>query len=247
MNRSASNPTGVLRESASLEVYLLGTVDFDAALHLQQRLADELRDRSDTRGALILCEHPPIVTIGREGAPGDLSLEPGELIARQIPVRWIGRGGGVVVHVPGQLAVYPIVPFERLKLSPVDLRTRLEETIVRTCDDLKLPAFHRPEYAGLWCRTGKLAEIGLSVRSGVSEHGAFLNVAPDLDFVRIAKAPAGERITSLAAERHSGTLMHTVRSAVIRHFAELLGYEQQHLYTGHPSLRRTRIRVPLHA
>ena len=54
-------------------VHAHASVDFDAALHLQQRLADELRDRSDTRGALILCEHPPIVTIGRQCILSQLS------------------------------------------------------------------------------------------------------------------------------------------------------------------------------
>lgn len=246
-NQNSTRPGAASQDSASLEVSLLGTIDFDAAVRIQERSVDELKDRTDLQGKLILCEHPPLVTIGREGKPGDLALEPGELIARQIPVRWIGRGGGVVVHVPGQLAVYPVLPLGRLELSPVEFKSRLEEAVFRTCLDLKLPTFSRPEFPGLWCRNGKLGDVGLAVRSSVSRHGIFLNVNPPLDLVRIAHVPSGERITSLAAERHSGTLMHTVRSSLIRHVADLFGYGRQHLYTGHPLLRRTRVRVPLHA
>src|SRR5207237_1247638 len=87
---------------ASLEVHLLGLVDFDACLFLQERLVEELSQRDDGHGAVLVCEHPPLITIGREGSQAHILCEPQELVARQLEVRWLNRGGGCLVHVPGQ-------------------------------------------------------------------------------------------------------------------------------------------------
>lgn len=247
MSEASINPALPAQEPASLEVFLLGTVDFDAALHLQDRMIDELAGREDRRGMLLVCEHPPLVTIGREGAPDDLKADPRELASRQIPVRWVGRGGGVVVHAPGQLAVYPVVPLQRLGLSPAQLRSRLEEALIGVCDDLKLPAFRRDDAAGVWCRNGRVGSVGLAVKSWISCFGLFVNVAPSLALLQFVQPPAGGRDTSLSIERHSGTLMHTVRAGLVQRVADVLGYERQHVYTGHPLLRRTLRRVPVHA
>src|SRR5437764_5379016 len=96
-----------------LEVYLRGFVDFEAALRLQRRLAYEVACSRDT-AALILCEHPPLVTIGRQGSRCHLLCEPVELKARRWPVRWVNRGSGCMLHLPGQLAIYPILALDRL-------------------------------------------------------------------------------------------------------------------------------------
>src|SRR5437588_11512158 len=91
----------------SLQVYLLGTVDFEDMLQCQRRLVYEVSgDRS--RAALLLCEHPPLISVGREGSREHIRFEPKDLAAREWPVRWVNRGGGCLLHLPGQLAVYPI-------------------------------------------------------------------------------------------------------------------------------------------
>src|SRR5690606_27991033 len=107
-----------------LEVHLLGVVDFDAASFLQERLVYELSGRDDQTGALLLCEHPPIVTIGREGSRAWLRADDRDFAARQMEIRWLNRGGGCLVHCPGQLAVYPIVPLQRLAIPPADYAAR---------------------------------------------------------------------------------------------------------------------------
>src|SRR5262249_32813732 len=95
----------------TLQVYLLGTVEFDAALAPQRRLVSEgAGDRS--RGALVLGEHPPLITVGRRGSRAHIHAEPGELRARQWGVRWVNRGGGCLLHLPGQLAVYPVLSLD---------------------------------------------------------------------------------------------------------------------------------------
>jgi lipoate-protein ligase B len=244
MNACSANPFSTRRSSASLEVHLLGLVDFESALVLQERLVYEISGRDDTQGALLLCEHPPIVTIGREGSRAHIGVEYRELTARRMDVRWLNRGGGCLVHAPGQLAAYPILPLDRLGLGIADYRRRLEEGVLDVCRELHVAAWRRADQPGLWCRLGQFAQVGAAVKQWTSYHGLFLNVAPSLDLMRLVYTnPACEPVTSLAAQRERVTEMHRVREALVRHLAQRLGYEQFHLYTGHPLLRRTKRKI----
>ena len=232
------------RASDALEVYLCGAVDFASFLELQERLVYEVSDREDTLGRLLICEHPPIVTIGREGSHDHLLAPRAEFTSRQMEIRWLNRGGGAIVHQPGQVAFYPIIPLERLGLSVVEYRDHLELAVCRMAREFRVPAFRHPEEAGVFGRGGQFAFTGAAVKYGVSYHGLFVNVAPALDLTRMVRSNrSGCRLTSLAAERVQPISMHAVRESLMRHLAELLGYQRQHLYTGHPLLVRTKRRV----
>ena len=100
------------RASESLQVFLLGAVDFESVLRLQEKLRDEVLQRRDRLGGLFVCEHPPIVTIGREGSQSHLRRDASEFNKLGIEVRWLNRGGGAWMQCPGQIAVYPIVPLQ---------------------------------------------------------------------------------------------------------------------------------------
>lgn len=230
--------------SAPLEVYLLGLVDYSSALFLQERLVYDISGREDRLGALLLCEHPPLITIGREGSRADVLADERELTARQLEVRWSKRGGGGCVHMPGQLAVYPIIPVGRLSLGLTEYRRRLEQAVVDLCGELHLPAWREPSAPGVWCRGMQIAQTGIAVRSQVAFQGLFLNVCPPLDWSRLVRPDlSGKAIASLAAAKNRPVAMHTVREGLIRHLAGRLGYGCQHIYTGHPLLRRTRKRM----
>lgn len=230
--------------SHALEVHLLGMVDFDSALFLQERMLYEISGRGDRLGGLLICEHPPLVTIGREGSHSHLLVEPDELAARQIEVRWLNRGGGNVLHGPGQLCVYPIVPLDRLQIGLFEFRKRLATAMFDVCREMKVAAWTKPDETGLWCRCGQFATIGAAVKNWVSYHGMFVNVCPDLQSLRMVQwNRSGDRVTSLAAQRVRMTSMHSVRARLIRQLANHLGYHNTHIFTGHPLLRRTRQRV----
>lgn len=230
--------------SAPLEVHLLGLVDYLSAVSLQERLVYDISGRHDRLGALLLCEHPPLITVGREGSRADILADERELAARQLEIQWSNRGGECCVHVPGQLGIYPIVPLDRLSLGLMEYRRRLEEAVVAVCRELRVPAWREPAEPGVWCRCGKLAQLGIAVRSQVAFHGLFFNVCPPLDWLRLIRSGVtGKPVVSLAAVRNRPIAMHTVRESLIRHLAERLGYGRHHLYTGHPLLRRTRKRV----
>jgi lipoate-protein ligase B len=234
--------------AAALEVRLLGLVDFDAVLALQERLVYELSGRDDAQGALLLCEHPPLITLGREACAAQVTADPDDLRACEIDVRWIARGGGTVIHAPGQLAVYPVLPLARLGLGLSEFRARLEEAAVAVCRDMRVPVKRRPSEPGVWSRCGQVACFGAAVKSWVSYHGLFLNVDPDPSFLPlVAGNPGGERPTSLQALLLRPVSMAGVRESMIRHVAERFGYDRFHIYTGHPWLKRTTQKVCVHA
>lgn len=236
------SPAG--RESASLEVHLLGLVDFDAALFLQERAVFDLIGRDDTQGRLFVCEHPPLISIGREGSRTHLRAEPAELRSRQIDVRWLNRGGGCVVHAPGQLAVYPVIPLARLGLGLDEYRRRLEECVLDVCRELRIPAERRAE-PGVYCRTGQVAQLAVAVKSWIAYQGIFVNVRPDMALQRLADPPLrGSPLSSLEAQRQRPVLMREARESLVRNLASRLEYADYHLYTGHPLLVRTRRTAP---
>src|SRR5438093_664879 len=101
--RNIADPAVLLR------AYLLGSLDFDVLLRLQRSLAFQL-STGEGNGVLVLCEHPPLITVGRDGNPGDIHLTPEDLTALRLGVRWVPRGGGCLLHLPGQLAIYPVLP-----------------------------------------------------------------------------------------------------------------------------------------
>ncbi len=228
-----------LAPDGALEVYLLGLVDFDAALFLQERLMMDVAQGDNGRGALLVCEHPPLITVGREGSRADLRCEREELTSRLIEVRWLNRGGGALIHLPGQLALYPILPLAVRRLNLVDYRERLEQAVLDTCGELRIRAWRRSARAGVFCRSGKVANVGVAVRSFVSSHGLFVNVNPPTDTLSLVRSGDGPA-ASLASEYGLPVAMSAVRESLIRRLAERLEFARYHLYTGHPLLRRTR-------
>ena len=236
------------RTSTALEVFLLGRVDFASALGLQSQLLNQVAQRGDTHGIVFVCEHPPSISIGREGSFADVLVEPEELTARQMEIRWLSRGGGTFAHVPGQVAVYSLVPLTRLKLGLVEYRQRLEQTLIATAADLDVEAEPATTVPGATCRCGQFAFIGAGVRDGVTHGGMYVNVSVPPEALDLVRWTGGDqRVTSLAAQRSRPTSIATVRSSLIRHLAESLGYDSYHLYTGHPLLHRSTKKVYVYA
>ncbi len=174
-----------------LEVRRPGLVDFDAAWELQRRLAAEV---TPERGFLLLLEHPPVFTLGKNADPANV-LDPGG-----IPVRRIDRGGDVTYHGPGQLVGYPLVDVRRMGVRA--FVESLEESLLELLGGLGVAARRRRGCVGVWTERGKIASIGVRVRRGVSTHGFALNVSNDLaPFRRIHPCGVpGCPMTSVSAE-----------------------------------------------
>jgi lipoyl(octanoyl) transferase len=239
----SSRPSPDHWQSPALNAFLLGQIDFDRALDLQRRLLTECRDRDDGQITLLLCEHPAIITVGRAGSPGDVAMQSGMVRNRQIEVRWVNRGGGCMVHCPGQLAIYPLIPLQWHGFTIGEFLRRFHTGIIETLEDLNIQANAHPlqRVGGVWGRTGQLASIGVAVRHWVTYYGAYLNVSPPMGLFRLVEIdPATRGQTScLVSERRGPVRMTAVRAALVRRLAECFGCDRYHLFTGHPLLRRS--------
>jgi lipoyl(octanoyl) transferase len=230
-NQAASAPTDF-----PVHIHLLGTVDFEDCLSLQRRLAYDAVTRADGRIVVLLCKHPPLITIGRGGSRADVRLSGTELAARQLEIRYISRGGGAILHAPGQLAVYPIVPLESHGWSIGEYLRRLQKSLAGLLVEFNVKPAPVPGSLALAGRSGVLAALGVSVRQGVTMHGAFLNVNPEMrDFGRVTVA-GGQTMTSLLSHRALPTKMSKVKAALVTHLADALMLDRYHLHTGHPLL-----------
>jgi lipoyl(octanoyl) transferase len=230
--QDVSSPTGL-----ALHVYLLGLVEFEAGLRLQRQLVYHASGGED-QPALVLCEHPPLITVGRQGSHAHILCDLDELRARRWPVRWVNRGGGCLLHLPGQLAVYAVLPLRRLGLGLRQYLERLHRVLLAVLDDFSVRGETRPDRAGVWVGDRLLAGVGVAVRDWVSWYGAFFNVSPDLMPFRLVRSgsPGDGPMTSLARERHGAPRMARVRQRLVEHFAEQFGFERTSIFFSHPSL-----------
>jgi lipoate-protein ligase B len=160
----------------------LGRLPYFKALLLQRRLRDQvLADPS--RGWLLLCEHPAVITLGRRSQPGDLRVSPDFLRRHGVGVFRVDRGGRATFHGPGQLVGYPIVSLPALGLGAAELVSRLALGLVALLRPLGVEAAWDLEHPGLWAAGGKLAALGLHTHRGVTTHGFALNLCPRLDIL----------------------------------------------------------------
>lgn len=248
MKTPSFNMTSLPVHDGTLEVHLLGLVDFDAAQGLQEYQLYELSGRKDREGVLFLCEHPPTVSMGREASRTHLLLDDEELARRELPVRWVARGGGAFLHAPGQLAIYLQLPLQRLGIGLAEFRFHFESALLAVCQELKIPARRAPEETGIWSRNGQLGFFGAAVKSWITCQGMFLNIAIDPHLLHcVVSNPSGTRSTSMQSQRLDPARMPLVREALIRHLAAAFGYATTEVSTGHPLLRRTLQKVLSHA
>jgi lipoyl(octanoyl) transferase len=223
-----------------MEAHLLGRIDVRRCLALQQQLADRAALIGEGSIGLLLCEHPQVITIGRGGSPADVQLDSRLIRSGKLSVRWIKRGGGCLVHAPGQLAVYPIAPLRWHGLSVGEYLDRFQAGIAAALHQLGISGHTRPGRHGVWGRTGQLVAFGIAVRDSVAYHGAFINVAPPLGLFRLIETERdpSSRTSSLVAERQRPVRMASVRAELIPQLADAFGCDRYHLYTGHPMLGR---------
>ena len=186
--------------------YRLGTVAYSESCRLQDELC-EARDSGAIGDLLLLLQHPPVITIGRDGGEEDILAAASTLRRLGICVLPTDRGGRATYHGPGQLVVYPI-----LRPPNGDLYAyawRLEETAIRLLRSYGLRAGRLNGHPGVWVgssngsgRSNKIAAVGLAVRGGITRHGLALNVTPEMAHfdLLISCGNADRGMTSMARE-----------------------------------------------
>lgn len=222
-----------------LQAYLLGTVDYEAVLGLQRRLVYQVAGDRDT-AALLMCEHPPLITVGRHGSRGHIQFPPEDLALRGWPVRWVNRGGGCFLHLPGQFALYPILPLDRLGLGLEAYIQKLHEVVLAFLADFGIRGHTRPGKPGVWVGARPIAGVGIAVRDWVAYHGLIVNVQPDLHGFRKVHywGANGEPMTSLERERRGPVRPSLVRQQLLDHFTACFGFSRTSLFLEHPALTK---------
>lgn len=247
MNPPAPEMNQTSPRDASIKVYMLGCVDFDSFLALQERALQEIRQQDTDQATLFVCEHPPIITVGREGSHAQLAKSSQEFKASQLEVRWINRGGGALLHAPGQLAVYPLLPLRRLGLGIDDFQNRLVQSLLQMSAELKVEADPHPNSVDIFGRCGQFAFLGAAIKSWISYYGLYINVSPDMKLQRLIDANQHDhRLTSLSATLTREASMSSVRESIVRNLVQQFGYEQTHIFTRHPLLHRVKKKVYVH-
>jgi lipoyl(octanoyl) transferase len=210
----------------------LGRLDYAAALALQQQVC-ALRQQARVDDVLLLVEHPPVLTLGRNAQRQHVVAD-GELLARRgISIFETNRGGDVTYHGPGQLIGYPILNLRGFTppIGIVDYLRKLEEVLIRACADYGVLTQRSPGRAGVWTMSGgampekKIAALGVHVARGVTTHGFALNVTTDLhDFDLIVPCGIRDRgVTSMEAEADPAPSLEQMANAVARHFGRVFG------------------------
>ncbi len=200
----AGEPSG---EVAPLHARWLGRVEYADGHAMQKRLVDE-RVAGAIGDQLLLLEHPPVLTLGRQSDSAHILASDEDLAARGITVTRTERGGEVTYHGPGQLVAYPIIRLHERGLLVRPLVRALESALIETCAASGVAAGRRDGHPGCWCDPDgpaprKIGALGLRVERGVSYHGIALNVTVDLaDFELIDPCGMpGVPSTSIARER----------------------------------------------
>jgi lipoyl(octanoyl) transferase len=189
-----------------INVLYLGRVEYSTALDLQQTVV-HLVKQERIGHTLLLLEHPPVITLGRNAGMTNIIASRDFLASQGIELRETDRGGDVTFHGPGQLVGYPIFDLRAFtpRLGAVDFVRKIEEALIRTCGDLGVVTGRIAGLTGVWTQDNppaKIAAIGVHISRAVTSHGFALNVSTNLDYFNLI-VPCGisdKPVTSLAKE-----------------------------------------------
>lgn len=228
-----------------LNLVHFGRISYAAALDLQKEVV-EARHDGRIGNTLLLLEHPPVLTLGRNASRSNIVASDEFLAYRGVEVHEVNRGGDVTYHGPGQLVGYPILDLRSFtpRLGAVEYVRLLEEALIRACGDFGIPAQRIAGRTGVWTLPGgsvaekkiqekKIAAIGVHIARGITSHGFALNVTTDLrDFDLIVPCGITDRtVTSLELEADSDSTVHPAPTmenaihAVGRHFGRVFGHQ----------------------
>ncbi len=162
-----------------LAVRRLGRIPYGQGLELQERLVAE-RQAGLVPDTLLLLEHDPVFTLGRNARAENVLLPVDALRARGFEVFETGRGGDVTYHGPGQAVGYPILDLKPDRQDVHRYVRDLEEVMIRTCSDYGIEARRVEGMSGCWVGEEKVGAIGVRLSRWVTSHGFAFNVDLDL-------------------------------------------------------------------
>jgi len=211
----------------------LGLLEYGAAWELQRRIV-AARKAGAVADVLLLCEHPHVITLGRNGKIGNLRAS--DHVLRQMGVSFFDtdRGGDITYHGPGQLVGYPVLNLAEIRRDVAWYLRGLEEAMIRATAEFGIPSRRVAGRTGVWVdipakQDGeeKLAAIGVHLSRWVTSHGFAYNVSTDLRYfdLMVPCGIADKRATSLEKLLGRGVKMEEVSPRITANLGELLGLD----------------------
>jgi lipoyl(octanoyl) transferase len=215
----------------------LGRIGYERAYALQQRIV-AARKASLVPDVLLLCEHPHVITLGRNGRTEHL-LAP-EAMLRQMGVEFhaTNRGGDVTYHGPGQIVAYPILNLAEIRRDVGWYVRQLEEAMIRTTAEYGITAGRVEGRTGIWVNVSgpesavdeeKLGAIGVHISRWVTSHGLAYNVSTDLHYfdLIVPCGIAGKRATSLSKLLGRLVELQDAAARMVRRLGDCFGREMR--------------------
>jgi lipoate-protein ligase B len=201
----------------------LGLIDYRQAWALQQEYVEKVVQDRD-QGYLLLCEHPPVLTLGRLADRSHILYSENELQERRIAIIPIDRGGEVTLHAPGQLVVYPIFNLESYGKDLHHYLHKLEDAGIDFLTLFGIVGNRISGKTGVWVGDQKVMSIGIGVRKWVSFHGIAMNVNTDLALFRLIR-PCGMDVqtTSVSRELNCPVEMADAKEKMVVVFKKIFG------------------------
>jgi len=209
----------MIKENTSCQVKDLGTVDYSKAYALQRDLVHTLaREGMQT---LILCEHPPTLTLGRSSDEKHILISQEELNEQNVSVHHVDRGGDITLHAPGQLVVYPILDLANFGKDLRSYLHQLEQVAIDLLSEFDIVASRFQGQTGVWTGEKKIASIGIGVRKWISFHGLAVNVNTDLKLFSMIK-PCGldVEMTSMSQVNKKPINIEEVKERIVASFCD---------------------------
>ena len=204
----------------------LGLISYTDALALQRRIA-AARKAGVIDDVFLLCEHPHVITLGRNANRANLLASAHVLEQKAVELHATNRGGDITYHGPGQIVGYPILNLSNIKRDVGWYVRTLEEVMIRSSADFGVAAYRVPGKTGIWVAAGgseeKLAAIGVHLSRWVTSHGFAYNVSTDLRYfdLIIPCGIADRKATSLEKLLSRNVSLDEVKSRLTHHLADL--------------------------
>ncbi|HEV2420652.1 MAG TPA: lipoyl(octanoyl) transferase LipB [Candidatus Acidoferrales bacterium] len=214
-----------------------GFLPYGPAFNLQRRLV-AARKASTVPDVLLFCEHPHVITLGRNGHREHLLASQHLLRQMNVEFHSTDRGGDITYHGPGQIVGYPILNLAAIRRDVAWYVRQLEEVMIRASRDFGIEARREAGMTGVWTERGteagqetveKLAALGVHLSRWVTSHGFAYNVSTDLRYfdLIVPCGLQGKRAVSL--ESLLGRSVHTseVIPRIVQHFASVFEREME--------------------
>lgn len=189
-------------ETSSVETRLsilnLGILPYEEAFELQKKITRR-RIEGKIGDHLLLLEHPPVITAGRNARLGNILADSQLLEKEGISVLQTDRGGDVTYHGPGQLVGYPILNLKKMRPDVQWYVSQLEESIIESLQNFSIQATRVKGMRGVWVEGYKIASIGVRISKWVTHHGFALNVNTNLSHFELIRpcGLVGAKMTSM--------------------------------------------------